>query len=97
MKDKLKDLVEEYQRLGKEIKELESLRKEVKESLTKRLEPGEVKAGVKRVSKRNVSVSWSKVWIEVLGYVPKSKRNEVESVKDKYTKEYFVDVFSTVE
>jgi hypothetical protein len=91
------ELYQQWKQLKDQIKDLEKEKKVLEETLTNRIPENDTKAGIYHQASPGASISYSKVLTDVYELVPKSKRPEIENIKQKYTKTYTRHTFKPEE
>jgi hypothetical protein len=84
----IQDLFNEYQSLKQEKRDLEKSIKILEQQLTSRIPENEEKSGIYHNVTMGKSVSYSKVVTDLYDLIPKTKRDQVETIKQTHTKEY---------
>jgi hypothetical protein len=96
-KNGIAELYQQWKQLKDQIEDLEKEKKVLKETLTNRIPENGTKAGIYHQASPRAPISYSKVLAEVYELVPKSKRHEIEEIKQKYTNPYTYHTFKPEE
>jgi len=86
-------LYDQWKQLKDEIKEKEKELKVLQETLTSRIPENDSKSGIYHNVIPGSSVAYAKVVKDLYDLIPKTKRHQIEQIKDKHTKTYYKHQF----